>query len=246
MRFPVEVLRSTLGDIADLFLPPHCAICGNRTDGQPICDNCSELFEKDGVARCSVCNTVIDSLDNGCPIHGHGAYRFYMPAFHFGDEVRESIHMLKYSSRRDIGHYLASFVARLCAENGALDRVDALLPVPLHSVRKRDRGYNQSEVIAERISSEMGIPIERKAVVRTRNTKSQTKLGAAERAKNIAGAFRAKKDLTGKRFAIIDDVITTGATTGELANAVIAANGEVRCAICIASPDIEQSKENQV
>ena len=245
MISPVASIKSAIIGIADLLFPPSCAICGRRTDGSPVCEGCAELFEKDLQARCPVCGADV-SMEEGCPVHAPKPYLFYIPVFHFGDGVRELIHLLKYSSRRDIGHYLGGAMVENRVVLAALEGVDALLPVPLHHVRRRDRGYNQSEVVAERISSETGIPIERRALVRLRNTKSQTKLGAADRAKNIAGAFRARKDLSGKKFAIIDDVITTGATTRELAAAVEKAGGEVRCAISIASPGIDQSKDNKI
>jgi ComF family protein len=94
---------------------------------------------------------------------------------------------------------------------------DCLLPVPLHSSRLRQRGFNQSIEIARVIAKRLQIPIVHDAVIRRRSTESQTGLTAKQRQKNIRGAFDVVGDLAGKHVLIIDDVVTTGSTVNELA-----------------------------
>ncbi len=220
----------TLGtSLRDLILPPHCALCGRRTGGAPVCDDCAQSLTLDMNPR---------SIDSD-------TFPFFIPAFKFEDNTRELIHLLKYASRPDIGHFFGASISEKL-DRDLLEGVDAWLPVPLHHVKERSRGFNQSRMVAERLASDLGIPIAKGAVRRIRNTNTQTKLDAKERKINVSGAFRATRDLKGQSFVIVDDVITTGATTSELARAVLDAGGEVRFALAISAPALSDSKEHEI
>jgi len=107
--------------------------------------------------------------------------------------------------------------------------MDLLVPVPVHHTRKRERGYNQAEVIAQALATRSGIALHARALKRLRKTGTQTKLGKAQRGKNIFGAFMAVEDLSGKKVLLVDDVFTTGATVNACAQALKAAGAaEVR------------------
>jgi ComF family protein len=105
--------------------------------------------------------------------------------------------------------------------------VDILIPVPLHHIKHRERGYNQSEFIARGIASIINKPVVPNAVRRTRNTQTQTKLNIEERRKNMELAFelvpQSSKILSGKKCLLVDDVITTGATTNACAQVILSA-----------------------
>jgi ComF family protein len=92
--------------------------------------------------------------------------------------------------------------------------------VPLHRVRLRERGFNQSALVAREIARGLGVPLG-PALVRTRATRSQTVLSREERAKNVAGAFRAESACAGRRVLLVDDVVTTGATFRAAAGALL-------------------------
>lgn len=107
-------------------------------------------------------------------------------------------------------------------------KYDVMVPIPLHGTRLGERGYNQSEKLAEGISSVLGIPIAKKHLVkRTRQTPSQTGLTLEERQKNMKGAFaltdKGKEALQGKRILLVDDVMTTGATMASATEAIVEA-----------------------
>ncbi|HHS50156.1 MAG TPA: ComF family protein [candidate division Zixibacteria bacterium] len=230
--------------ILDIVFPAGCAICGMRTMGEPACGDCLTTVETDMRAFCPNCRAEIGA-SGGCPACSSGEGYFNMSVFQFRDSIRELILMMKYSSRIDIGHYLGLLMATRLGEDFAIG-TDAILPVPLHPVKKRSRGYNQSELIATALGSELGVLVDIRSVRRTRNTQTQTKLGFAERKDNVAGAFIATRDLTGKSFIILDDVITTGATTREVARAIISAGGTVKCSLAVATPAIEESKQHGI
>ncbi|MCI0530453.1 MAG: hypothetical protein L0Y74_00660 [candidate division Zixibacteria bacterium] len=96
---------------------------------------------------------------------------------------------------------------------------DSVIPVPLHPARKRERGFNQSDVIGEELSCFFGANLLTRNLIRRRNTKDQTRLDAAQRKNNVSNAFKviAKYEIQGKNILLVDDVITTGATLSECA-----------------------------
>jgi len=104
---------------------------------------------------------------------------------------------------------------------------DVIIPVPLHPLRLRERGFNQAVEIARPIARMTGIPIDIHGVKRIRHTKAQSSLPATERDKNIANAFMIDSDYRGKYIAVLDDVITTGCTVRELCRR-LSANGASR------------------
>jgi len=111
---------------------------------------------------------------------------------------------------------LAGFFARSLASR-PLPEVDVVLPMPLHAKRLAERGFNQALEIARGLARYRGTPIEPRGVLRLKNTPPQTELPYEDRAKNVRGAFRCELDLSGASVAVLDDVMTTGATLNELA-----------------------------
>ena len=111
---------------------------------------------------------------------------------------------------------LAGFFARSLASR-PLPEVDVFLPMPLHPKRLAERGFNQTLEIARGLARNLGRPIAPRGVLRVKDTPPQTELPYEERAKNVRGAFLCKLDLSGAAVAVLDDVMTTGATLNELA-----------------------------
>jgi ComF family protein len=132
------------------------------------------------------------------------------------------IHSLKYKGFRSIGRELG---AKLGVEIQRREiTADIIIPVPLYRPRKRERGYNQAEVIAEGVSKQTGVQQNSKCVYRTRDTKTQTNLNIQERNANVEDAFAVemqfKRYLSEKSAIVIDDVMTTGATMGAVCEAL--------------------------
>lgn len=137
------------------------------------------------------------------------------------------IHAFKYGGDLAIGEILARLLGD--AAQGA-PRPDLLLPMPLHPARLRERGFNQALELARRAGRALGLPVAARACERSRDTPPQAALPWKEREGNIRGVFACHADLSGKRVAAVDDVMTTGHTLNELARTLIRAGAaEVSC-----------------
>ena len=129
----------------------------------------------------------------------------------FEGVLREVIHGLKYENVRDLADHLGDMLVDYWRDHNW--SADALVPVPLHPRRQRERGYNQSLLLARRVERTIGVPVVSGVLCRHRYTMSQTHLGKQERRQNVAGAFLCVDDrLAGKNVVLIDDVCTTGST----------------------------------
>ena len=146
--------------------------------------------------------------------------------FHYAPPLDGYIHALKYRGARRLGRTLAlAIVEHLRA---AAHAVDALVPVPLHPRRLRERGFNQAFEIARTLGRALERPVVLARIRRRGPEVTQTGRGAAERLENVAHAFAVERVFAGARLAIVDDVLTTGATVNALAAELLAA-GAARC-----------------
>ncbi|MDE6334061.1 MAG: hypothetical protein K2L77_05375 [Muribaculaceae bacterium] len=118
----------------------------------------------------------------------------------------------KYNGRPDIFATLGKILAGRLARAGTLSGIDALIPVPMHWYKRLRRGYNQAAILAQAISAATGIPVLHGAVTATRSTPQQAGSSAQARADNSHQRFRATRSLQGMHIAIVDDILTTGAT----------------------------------
>ena len=109
------------------------------------------------------------------------------------------------------------------------------MPIPLHSYRKKARGFNQAQILSDIICKRLKVPVEAASLLKIRRTKDQVKLDVRQREENIRGAFRVFGDrLTGKRVAIVDDVVTTGATIREAAKVLVNSGAKPAAVIAVA------------
>ena len=171
---------------------------------------------------CPTCGQTVPADVNGCP-HCRSRRPAYDRARALGayeGVLRLAIHQFKYNDRPQLavplGLKLALFARASAPDLNGL-RFDALLPVPMHSVRRRGRGYNQSERLARVVGAELGLPLLTGALVRTRATRPQVGLSAEARRTNLSGAFAVRRPeaVQGKTLLLIDDVVTTGSSLYE-------------------------------
>lgn len=132
-----------------------------------------------------------------------------------GSDYKPILYHLKYWGGKNVGEIMGRYMAAELYPSGFFDGVDVMVPVPLHEKKQRSRGYNQSECLALGISAITGIPIDTESVLRIKNTDTQTKKTVYERSRNVDQIFvlRCPERFEGKHVLIIDDVLTTGATT---------------------------------
>lgn len=136
--------------------------------------------------------------------------------------LREALHRYKYNNARWFGVFLADILWRQAGSSLLKEPCDLIVPVPLFPLKKREREFNQAEEISKIIGEKTNWPVETKAIARVRNTRTQTQLTRQERAENMRRAFQLKNDanIKNKRVLLIDDVLTTGATTNACARAL--------------------------
>jgi len=159
--------------------------------------------------------------------------RMVVSPFPYRDPIRRLVSDAKYRGRWAALRFLADRMGETIAARMGADPADRIVPIPLHPVRLRERGFNQAELLARRLSERLLIPMETALLSRPVPTRPQAALPRGRRAANVRSAFEARLPaaLRGSRLLLVDDVVTTGRTAGEAARALITAGaGEVRLA----------------
>src|SRR5262249_28642025 len=135
-----------------------------------------------------------------------------------GDVAREAVHALKFGGQRGLARPLGDLLAELVTADLPVDGVDLVVPVPLHPSRERERGFNQSLLLARRIGRVCKLPVRADLLVRTAATRPQAELAADARA-NVRDAFAVRRPelVKGRRVILVDDIFTTGSTASACA-----------------------------
>ena len=196
--------------LLDAVFPPRCGGCGQR--GSLWCAACQAQVQPVRDPVCSHCGR--PQRDPAlCPQCRHSPLEIdgIRSAVLFEGPLREAIHHLKYSGRTSLAEPLGTYL-EACWRIASLP-ADLIVPVPLHAARQRERGYNQSALLAIPLSRASKLPVVEPALTRVKATTPQVALNAAERKANVCAAFEARCDLVrGRRVLLVDDVCTTGAT----------------------------------
>ena len=222
-----------LNNALQTILPLRCTICGAA--GALICSVCQADLPvlKSTCRRCgaSLAKTNNQTHCGEC-ISAPPHYHLTLSPFAYRPPINQLIAALKYQRRLSLVPLLANSLARhveLYASS-----VDALLPVPLHASKLRQRGFNQALELARPLARGFGLPLMLHTVERQRATPSQLSLHADERQRNVRNAFRVRQPCHYKRIAIVDDVMTTGSTVNEIARLLVQVGVEEIQIWCIA------------
>jgi ComF family protein len=216
-RPSLSILKSTTLNIRS-FIKHHlpaqpCSLCGAASDHGTWCATCDADLPRLGSAHCPVC--ALPSFDGktcGRCLQHSPAFDHTIAAFAYAFPVDKLIQAVKFSERLTLVAQLADALPH------RIDTLpDAIIPMPLHPLRLRERGFNQSLLLAQHLAKRLNIPLLTDACERARNTSPQSSLKWQEREKNMHKAFVCTADLSGKHIAIVDDVMTTGASIEELA-----------------------------
>lgn len=209
--------------ILDILYPPRCPIChgvirgkGNACDRcrkklhdirEPKCKKCGKALERAEQEYCRDCTRFSHSFDKG------------MAVFSYDETMRHSIAMFKYHNRREYAKFYAQEMARSGERFLRSCAPQVIVPVPVHRRKKRQRGFNQAELVAKELGKLLKLPVDSSYVVRIEDTTPQKELTRSERKKNLKKAFRV--DRTKKPYRsvlLIDDIYTTGATVDAIAD----------------------------
>jgi ComF family protein len=225
----------------DFLFPPHCAAC--QKSGDILCPSCLAAIRPLAPPLCPQCGKAIPtySIYGSCqncathPLHMSGLRTVSI----YQEPLRTCIHALKYEGNTRLAKPLGLLLAKAYQAYGI--RADVIVPVPLHSERQRQRGYNQTSLLAEVCARQVGVPLNNHMLVRHRATSAQVGLAAQERQQNVAGAFLctpsfATGRLSGRTILIIDDVCTTGATIEACALPLFAAGAHAVWGLVLARP----------
>jgi ComF family protein len=203
--------------LMDAIAPLHCETCNERIDGlthvHRVCDACLYLFESAPKDDVLLNQLYTQSNKDSFVISMESHFAFHQEA-----PIQQTIHAIKYENAQQMAFDFGSYIAR----NRKHSEVDYYVPVPLHSARVRERGYNQSLLIAQGISSITKVPVIN-ALERLHYSTTQTKLSSNDRMQNVQGIFSIKKAdlIRDKRLMLIDDVMTTGSTLEECAHVLL-------------------------
>ncbi|HSV73026.1 MAG TPA: ComF family protein [Chthonomonadales bacterium] len=219
--------RHLVAGLLDVAFPPKCHACG-RLGPEALCATCRAGFVDIVHPACQRCGLPGASLCRAC--RGREAFRFEraIGAGLFEGTLRAAILRLKYDGRRRLAEPLGGYLAEALQRAGDLG-ADLVAPVPLHRSRYRQRGFNQSELLARPVAVALGLPLEPGVLRRTRRTRVQALLRASERERNVRGAFAAScpETVSGRRILLVDDVLTTLHTADECARVLIEAGASV-------------------
>jgi len=207
----IPQIKKIGGITLDLLFPKVCVGCGR--EGNFICENCRLSLTRMPSLICPKCGRPqINGITCTDCINWHNIIDGIRSPFRFEGTIRQAIHQFKYKNIRALAAPLAALMAEYL-DNSQIP-LDILVPVPLHPKRLRERGYNQSELLAKELSRLISVPVARDTLLRKKYSLPQARTSSVEeRRKNMADAFVCKDhSLSARRILLIDDVSTSAAT----------------------------------
>jgi len=199
-------------DLLALIYPPFCIHCGRPLVGSEknLCTDC--LLDITWARHASYANNETEiRLSGHIPFQAAAS----LMIFSKGNVAQSIVHQIKYHGNTQLGIQYGRLLGQELQRSGRFNDIDCLIPVPLHWWRRMKRGYNQSQLICEGISSVLGIPVVSHNLYRSKYTQTQTHKSRIDRLDNVRSVFAVHrpKSFEGKHVLLVDDIITTGATT---------------------------------
>lgn len=198
--------------------PRRCPVCDKVINGEGnVCPDCPGKLAYIKEPRCKRCSRpLICDAEELCPdcVHKKVPFKEGWAVFTYTDPVKSSVLALKFKNRPEYAAFYADEMYESSYSTWERWGIEALVPVPVHPSRKRARGYNQAELLADHLGRKSGLPVEKELLLRVKKTRPQKSLGDRERRDNLAGAFawnhRIRTEY--RRVLLIDDIYTTGST----------------------------------
>lgn len=205
------LFQESLNSVIHLFFPRLCTGCGNDIYGndEVLCLSC---IDKLPITNFHLhANNPVEKIFWGrLPVTTASSYLYFTK----NSLLQQLLHAFKYNGKKEIGFYFGRCMGKSFLESNRFNRVDALVPLPLHPRKEKKRGYNQAAVLCSGIADVMEIPVLKTAILRPQATETQTHKSRLKRWQNMEGKFVLENGdiLRNKHVLLIDDVVTTGAT----------------------------------
>jgi len=199
-------------------LPRKCITCELEIaqDNHPCCAQCDELlpFQAHSCSQCGQAFNVAADFCGRCIAQPPPFDACFCP-FSYEEPVSKQIQSFKYRERPELAKSLAQLLCREIKANN-LEHPELIIPAPLHISRLRERGYNQSALLACALGKMLGVTVATNIIKKSKKTEPQAQLSFSQRTKNLIGSFEIAKPPSASHVAILDDVVTTGATAAEI------------------------------
>lgn len=229
-------LADAFHDLSQVIFPPQCLGCAEiipSVTGQIFCRDCAQHVHYITGSICPICGTTFpdspaeNHLCEDC-LEKQPYFSQARAVFCYEAVILDTIHQFKYKRNIATGEILADFMADYPFPDITFDDYSLIIPVPLHVKRLRERGFNQSLILARRLAKIKKIPVDFFVLKRHRFTSTQTRSNKQERKHNIRGAFDVSgtKTIAGHNILLIDDVLTTGATVNECSKTLLRAGAK--------------------
>ena len=224
-------IKNTLTGLTDIIFPPRCSICGalmRENKKFSFCPECLSLIYFIQSPHCTCCGLPFPDMegeDHLCEecIVSKQSFSVARALGKYDKTLLEAIHLLKYRGKIAMGEVMGRLMAEREYKSLAIGNYSLIIPVPLHPKRLKERGFNQSLVLAREIARKFSISLDFSILKRNVHTKPQTMLKKKDRMLNVKGAFEVKnaEKIKGEKILLIDDVYTTGSTVRECSRVLI-------------------------
>ncbi len=232
-------------ELIRMLYPKKCPVCENvlpdipGREGRNICLKCNEKLHYIGALHCLKCGKQIYSANeeycSDCKNKKH-LFRQGVGVFSYDENIKYAMYRFKYSNRRE---YASFFGESIASRHGHFIRrwkPQVIIPVPMYRFKYYQRGYNQAGLVADVLGKELGIPVEHKLLIRSRQTRAMKELNEEERMKNLQNAFKITTNIVKyKKILLVDDIYTTGSTMDACSEVLLEGGAEeIYCAsVCI-------------
>ena len=232
--------------MADIFYPPRCLVCHGLLESgekihkeckkqlypieEPVCFRCGKPLESEQWEYCYDCSKKLkekaiyrrrNHLEGSKKKQGGSGEVFCQgkALYLYKGGMKQAMYRFKYSNKREYARFLGEEAAARFGDWLKKNEIEAIVPVPLFSGKQKKRGYNQAEVFAKELSFWTGIPVEKKWVIRIKDTRPMKELNDVERKNNLKGAFQiCKMGVKYRKVLVVDDIYTTGSTIEAVAD----------------------------
>ena len=218
--------------ILDLLYPRRCPLCGEIRpyQGTDTCEGCFKKLKKVEPPYCMKCGKTLEDAEEeycrDCEAIPKNYTRGF-PVFFYEEPLKSALYDFKYQNQREYAAFFVECIYQHYGKQMEELAIDGIVPVPVHPRKKRNRGYNQAEILAMELGKRMKVPVYKDYLVRKIDTNPQKELNDKARMKNLKNAFKiGRNKIELKKVLLVDDIYTSGATIEACTRILLSANAE--------------------